>query len=135
MNKIVRIGEVEGGEILSNYFPAIVKWSSDSRAKWQTWMDTGCSVDFRIFLKFCHTDQTHVFDTDTGWWFSYQNYVEIEFEDGTIKTFKIKRGRCLADDKETFRELIEFIDDYVNNGFELTDKTSAVLDEDDLFVV
>ena len=132
MNKIVRIGEVEGGSILGGYFPVIAKWSSDSRAKWQTCMDNGFGNDFCVFLEIC---QTPDFATDTGWWFSYQNYVEIEFEDGTIKTFKIKHGYCLTDDKETFRELVEFIDDYVSNGYELTDKTSVVLDEDDLLVV
>lgn len=136
MNKIVRIGEDEGCEILDTYFPAIVKWSSDSRSQWQTCMDTGSLENFCVFLEVCHTGQTIDFVVDTGWWFSYQNYVEIEFEDGTIKVFKTKNCDCLTDDKETFKELVEFIDDYVNNGYELCDKTTVVLDdEDDLLVV
>lgn len=136
MNKIVRIGEGQGCEILDNYFPSIVRWSEDSRAQWQTCMDTGSMENFSIFLEVCHTGNTIDFVADTGWWFSYQNYVEFEFEDGTIKVFKTKNDECLTEDRETFKELVEFIDDYVNNGYELCDKTTVVLDdEDDLLVV
>ena len=61
---------------------------------------------------------------------------KFEFEDGTIKAFKTKDDYSFSDDRETFKELVEFIDDYVNNGYELCDKTTVVLDdEDDLLVV
>ena len=135
MNKIVRIGEMQGGAILSDYFPAIVKWSTDSRATWQKCMDTDTTADFCIYLEIGHPGKTIDFTFKTGWWFSYQGCAEIEFEDGTIKVFKTKNDKCLADDPETFKEFVEFIDDYVSNGFELTDKNSVVLDEDDLLVV
>ena len=136
MNKIVRIGEMQGGAILDNYFPAIVKWSSNSRATWQKCMDTDPTADFCVYLQIGHVDKTRAFVLDTGWWFSYQGCVEIEFEDGTIKVFKTKNDVCLSEDPETFKEFVEFIDNYVNNGFELYDKTAVVLgDEDDLLVV
>lgn len=115
--------------------PSIVKWSSDSRSRRQTCTDTGSPENFCVFLEVCHTGQALDFVTDTGWRFSYQNYVEIEFEDGTTRVFKTKNGDCLTDDRETFRELVEFIDDYASNGCELTDKTAIVLDEDDPLVV
>lgn len=136
MNKVVRISESHGGGILDNYFPAIVKWSADSRANWQTAIDTNSHNDFAIFLEIGHTGQTLDFVVDTGWWFSYQSYVEIEFEDGTIKVFATKHGDCFSNEPESYKELIDFIDDYVNNGYELADKTAVVLDdEDDLLVV
>ena len=135
MNKIVRIGESHDGEILNGYFPAIVRWRKDTRETWQNCIDTGSLENFCVFLEVCHTNPTIDFVADVGWWFSYQNYVEIEFEDGTIKEFKPKYGNLTAD-KETFKEFVEFIDDYVSNGYELTDKTTVVLDdEDDLLVV
>lgn len=127
--------KLKATEFLITISPSIVKWSSDSRSQWQTCTDTGSPENFCVFLEVCHTGQTLDFVTDTGWWFSYQNYVEIEFEDGTIRVFKTKNGDCLTDDKETFRELVEFIDDYASNGRELTDKTAIVLDEDDPLVV
>lgn len=135
MNKVVRIGEGQGCEILDNYFPAIVRWSEDSRAQWQTCMDTDSYSNFCIFLQVCRVDKNFDLAEDNGWWFSYQNYVEFEFEDGTIKSFEVKHGDCFTDDRETFKELVDFIDDYVNNGYELCDKTTVVLDEDELLVV
>lgn len=136
MNKIVRIGEIHGGAILDDHFPAIVRWSSDSRAKWQKCMDTDTIADFCIYLEIGRPSKTIDFVIKTGWWFSYQGCAEIEFEDGTIKVFKTKNGKSFVDDPETFKEFVEFIDDYVNNGYELCDKTAVVLgDEDDLLVV
>ena len=135
MNKIVRIGEIKGG-LIFDYFPAIVRWSEDTRTHWQTCLDTGSRDDFSIYLEVGHPGETIDFVAVAGWWFSYQNYVEFEFEDGTIKTFEAKNGEYLTEDRETFKELVEFIDDYVSNGYELCDKTSVVLDdEDDLLVV
>lgn len=136
MNRVVRIGESHDGEILSNYFPAIVRWSEDSRAQWQTCMDTGSYSNFCVFLQVCRVDKNFDLAEDNGWWFSYQSYVEFEFEDGTIKSFEAKNGDFLTEDRETFKALVEFIDDYVNNGYELCDKNIVVLDdEDDLLVV
>lgn len=136
MNKIVRIGEMQGGAILDNYFPAIVRWSTDSRTTWQKCMDTATIYDFCIYLEIGRPSKTIDFAVKTGWWFSYQGCAEIEFEDGTIKVFKTKNDRSFAKDPETFKEFVEFIDNYVNNGFELYDKTAVVLgDEDDLLVV
>lgn len=136
MNKIVRIGEDRRGAILDKYFPAIVKWRSSSRAMWQKCMGTGSINDFRIFMEIGQPDKAIDLDAEAGWWFNYQRYVEIEFEDGTIKLFETKNNDSLADDPETFKEFVEFIDNYVNNGFEIYDETALVLDdEDDLLVV
>lgn len=137
MNRLVRIGERQGGEILENYCPAVIKWSEDSRVHWQTAIDTNSYNDFSIFLEIGYFDESSNFIVNTGWWFSYQCYAEFEFEDGTIKVFKTKNeNTCFSDEPEKFKEMVEFIDDYVNNGYELTDKTAVVLDdEDDLFVV
>lgn len=120
---------------MENYCPAIVRWGADTRDHWQTCMDTGNYDDFSVFLEIGHPGETMDFALDSGWWFSYQNYVEFEFEDGTIKVFKTKNEGCFSDEPETFKELVDFIDDYVNNGYELTDKTTVVLDDDDLLVV
>ena len=134
MNKVVRIGEIKGG-LIFDYFPAIVRWAEDTRVHWQTCIDTGSSDEFSIFLEVGNPGETIDFAVVTGWWFSYQTYVEFEFEDGTIKSFEAKPGKYLSEDRETFKELVDFIDDYVNNGYELTDKNTVVLDEDDLLVV
>ncbi len=134
MNKVVRIGEIKDG-LIFDYFPAIVRWREDTRVHWQTCIDTGSHDEFSIFLEVGHPGETIDFAVVTARWFSYQNYVEFEFEDGTIKSFETKHGENLTEDRETFKELVDFIDDYVNNGYELTDKNTVVLDEDDLLVV
>ena len=134
MNRVVRIGEIKGGLIL-DYFPAIVRWREDTRVQWQTCIDTGSCDEFFIFLEIGQSGKTVDFAFETGWWFSYQSYVEFEFEDGTIKSFETKNGKYLTEDRETFKELVNFIDDYVNNGYELCDKTAVVLDDDDLLIV
>lgn len=98
-------------------------------------MENKTSEGDEMYLEIGHIDQNLGFVIDNGWWFSYQNYVKIEFEDGTIKTFKTKDGCPLISDKKTYRELVEFIDNYASNGFELPAETTVVLDEDDVFVV
>lgn len=136
MNRVVRLGESRGGAVIDQYYPAIVRWHKDTRETWQNCIDTGAIRDFCICLDVDTVNKEGKRTNFVSWWFSYQNYVEFEFEDGTIKSFEVKHGENLTEDRETFKELVEFIDDYVNNGYELCDKTTVVLDdEDDLLVV
>ena len=136
MNRVVRLGESRDGAVIEQYYPAIVRWREETREMWQNCIDTGASRDFCICLDVDTVNKEGKRTNFVSWWFSYQNYVEFEFEDGTIKSFEVKHGENLKEDRETFKELVEFIDDYVNNGYELCDKTTVVLDdEDDLLVV
>lgn len=135
MNRIVRLSETHG-PVIEQYYPAIVRWRKETRETWQNYMDNGTLRDFSICLDIDTVNKDGKRTNFVSWWFSYQNFVEFEFEDGTVKTFKVKHGENLTDDRETFKELVEFIDEYVNNGYEIVDKTAVVLDdEDDLLVV
>lgn len=136
MNRVVRLGESRDGAVIDQYYPAIVRWRKDTRETWQNCIDTGAIRDFSVCLDVDTVNKEGKKTNFVSWWFSYQNYVEFEFEDGTIKSFQVKHGGSLSEDRETFKELVDFIDDYVNNGYELCDKTAVVLDdEDDLLVV
>lgn len=117
--------------MLSDHFPGIARWESASRKIWEDRSRPDRDVsDIRI--QFIKSDDESFY---CGWWISYQTGLRFEFEDGTVKAFETPNWEPIQEHPDLFKELVKFFDDYAANGYDLTDKNTVILDDDDLLVV